>query len=241
MAKEQNISLNPSKISGNCGRLMCCLKYEQNVYEEKLERLPNIGAIVKTPDGQGEVDGIEPVKEVIKVKIKDKDFSFYTDNGVFSKKGMDFGTRTLLENLDYENMHGKILDFGCGYGSIGIVISKITNLEVDMLDINKRSIELARENSKLNKVKTNIFESNIYENVTNKYDYIISNPPIRVGNEILYKILFEAQDHLNENGQLWIVVNKDQGAKSLVEKLKKYYNVNIITKNKGFFVILCSK
>lgn len=186
-------------------------------------------------------ENLEHDKKIIKVKIKDKDFSFYTDNGVFSKKGMDFGTRTLLENLDYENMHGKILDFGCGYGSIGIVISKITNLEVDMLDINKRSIELARENSKLNKVKTNIFESNIYENVTNKYDYIISNPPIRVGNEILHKILFEAHDHLNENGQLWIVVNKDQGAKSLVEKLKKYYNVNIITKNKGFFVILCSK
>ena len=186
-------------------------------------------------------ENLEHDKKIIKVKIKDKDFSFYTDNGVFSKKGMDFGTRTLLENLDYENMHGKILDFGCGYGSIGIVISKITNLEVDMLDINKRSIELARENSKLNKVKTNVFESNIYENVTNKYDYIISNPPIRVGNEILHKILFEAQEYLNENGQLWIVVNKDQGAKSLVEKLKNYYNVNIITKNKGFFVILCSK
>lgn len=186
-------------------------------------------------------ENLEHDKKIIKVKIKDTDFNFYTDNGVFSKKGMDFGTRTLLENLDYENMHGKILDFGCGYGSIGIVVSKITNLEVDMLDINKRSIELARENSKLNKVKTNVFESNIYENVTNKYDYIISNPPIRVGNEILHKILFDAQEYLNENGQLWIVVNKDQGAKSLVEKLKKYYNVNIITKNKGFFVILCSK
>ena len=71
MAKEQNISLNPSKISGNCGRLMCCLKYEQEVYEDKLKRMPNIGAIVKTPDGQGEVDGIEPLKEVVKVKIKD--------------------------------------------------------------------------------------------------------------------------------------------------------------------------
>ena len=71
MAKEQNISLNPSKISGNCGRLMCCLKYEQEVYEDKLKKLPNVGAIVKTPDGQGEVDGIEPLKEIVKVKIKD--------------------------------------------------------------------------------------------------------------------------------------------------------------------------
>ena len=73
MAKEQNISLNPSKISGNCGRLMCCLKYEQEVYEEKLQRLPNVGAIVDTPDGKGEVDGVETLKEVVKVKIKDGD------------------------------------------------------------------------------------------------------------------------------------------------------------------------
>lgn len=186
-------------------------------------------------------EDLEHNKKIIKVIIKNEDFSFITDNGVFSKKGLDFGTRTLLENLDYKNISGKILDFGCGYGSIGIIVSKFTGLEVDMLDINKRSIELAKENSKLNKVKTNIFESNIYENVQDKYDYIISNPPIRVGNEILYKILFEAKDHLNDNGKLIIVVNKDQGAKSLMEKLKKFYNVNLITKNKGFFVILCSK
>lgn len=186
-------------------------------------------------------EDLEHNKKIIKVIVKNEDFSFITDNGVFSKKGLDFGTRTLLENLDYENINGKILDFGCGYGSIGIIVSKFTGLEVDMLDINKRSIELAKENSKLNKVKTNIFESNIYENVQDKYDYIISNPPIRVGNEILYKILFEAKDHLNDNGKLIIVVNKDQGAKSLMEKLKKFYNVNLIAKNKGFFVILCSK
>ena len=77
MAKEQNISLNPSKISGNCGRLMCCLKYEQEVYEEKLKRLPNIGAIVKTPDGKGEIDSIETLKEVVRVKIKDGDIFTY--------------------------------------------------------------------------------------------------------------------------------------------------------------------
>ena len=77
MAKEQNISLNPSKISGNCGRLMCCLKYEQNVYEEKLERLPKIGAIVETDDGVGEVVGIEILKEIIKVKFKEDDETFF--------------------------------------------------------------------------------------------------------------------------------------------------------------------
>lgn len=77
MAKEQNMSLNPSKISGNCGRLMCCLKYEQDVYEEKLNRLPKIGAIVKTEDGEGVVDSIETLKEIVHVKLKDGDDTFY--------------------------------------------------------------------------------------------------------------------------------------------------------------------
>ncbi|MBQ2916744.1 MAG: stage 0 sporulation family protein [Clostridia bacterium] len=77
MAKEQNISLNPSKISGNCGRLMCCLKYEQEVYEEKLSRLPKIGAIVKTDDGEGEVCGVETLKEMVRVKLKDGDETFF--------------------------------------------------------------------------------------------------------------------------------------------------------------------
>lgn len=77
MAKEQNISLNPSKISGNCGRLMCCLKYEQEVYDEKLKILPKMGAIVKTEDGEGEVCGIETLKEKVKVKFKDGEDTFY--------------------------------------------------------------------------------------------------------------------------------------------------------------------
>ena len=77
MAKEQNISLNPSKISGNCGRLMCCLKYEQEVYEEKLKRLPKVGAIVKTEDGEGEVCGVETLKEIVKVKLHDGEDTFF--------------------------------------------------------------------------------------------------------------------------------------------------------------------
>ena len=77
MAKEQNLSLNPSKISGNCGRLMCCLRYEQAAYEDKLSRMPKVGAIVKTADGEGTVEGIETLKEIIKVKFKDGEDSFY--------------------------------------------------------------------------------------------------------------------------------------------------------------------
>lgn len=77
MAKEQNIALNPAKISGNCGRLMCCLKYEQEAYEEKLNKLPKIGAIVKTEDGEGTVDNVEILKEIVRVKIRDEEDTFY--------------------------------------------------------------------------------------------------------------------------------------------------------------------
>ena len=77
MAKEQNLSLNAGKITGVCGRLMCCLKYEQNVYEDKMKHLPHIGAIVKTEDGKGEVDSVEVLKEVVKVKLKDSEGNAY--------------------------------------------------------------------------------------------------------------------------------------------------------------------
>lgn len=167
--------------------------------------------------------------------IKNEKFEFITDNGVFSKKGLDFGTRTLLESL--ENIHGDVLDFGCGYGPIGIFVKKMFDANVDMIDINKRSIELAKKNSELNNVETNIFESDIYSEVTKKYDFIISNPPIRVGNEILYKILFEARDYLNNNGELWIVINKNQGAKTVMKNLEKIYKVELMRKNKGFYII----
>ncbi len=169
------------------------------------------------------------------VKIKNQEFSFYVDNGVFSKKGLDFGTRTLLENL--EDIHGDILDFGCGYGPIGIYLSKALSVNVDMIDINKRSLSLAHKNSILNKVNTNVFESNIYENIHKKYDFIITNPPIRVGKEILYKILIDAKNYLKKNGELWLVIHKDQGAKTVYKMLEEHYKVRLITKNKGFYII----
>lgn len=171
------------------------------------------------------------------VFINDKKYILLTDNGVFSKKGLDFGTRLLLENLELNKIKGEVLDFGCGYGPIGIYIKDNTGSLVDMIDINKRSIHLAKENAKLNKVDVNIFESNIYSNVTKKYDFIITNPPIRVGKQILYEILFKAKEHLKDNGELWLVISKDQGAKSLLKDLEKVYKVQLINKCKGFFII----
>ena len=174
------------------------------------------------------------------VVINGKEFTFFTDNGVFSKKGLDFGTRTLLESLP-EDLKGDILDFGCGYGPIGIYLKKSYDCEVDMLDINERSVSLAKKNANLNNAKVNIFLSDIYSNVNKKYDYIVTNPPIRVGKQILYKILFDAKDYLKENGKIYLVINKDQGAKSLMKDLANNYKVSLVNKNKGFFIICAEK
>lgn len=184
---------------------------------------------------------IKSNEKTVHVNINNLMYAFITDNNVFSKKGLDFGTRTMLECLDLKNINGDVLDFGCGYGPVGIYIKSNTNSNVDMVDINERAINLARKNAKLNRVDVNIFESDIYSNVSKKYDYIITNPPIRVGKEVLYRILVEAKEHLKEKGSLIFVINKDQGAKSTMEYLKNYYNVNILEKNKGFYVFQCEK
>lgn len=171
----------------------------------------------------------------VKVYINNQEFIFFTDNGVFSKKGLDFGTRTLLETIPV--LSGRVLDFGCGYGPIGIYIKKNNECTVDMVDINERSLDLAKKNALKNNVDVNIFKSDIYSNIKEKYDFIITNPPIRVGKKILYEILMNAKNHLVNNGELWLVINKDQGAKSLVKDLNEVYNVDIVSKNKGFYII----
>ena len=104
MAKDQNISLNPSKISGNCGRLMCCLKYEEDTYLEKLKDLPNVGAIVETEDGQGEVDGVEVLKGKIKVKFKNEEGYSYKR---YDAKDIKVIKDVTVEAIDEEELENK--------------------------------------------------------------------------------------------------------------------------------------
>ena len=168
-------------------------------------------------------------------------FIFLTDNGVFSKDGLDFGSRLLLETIPLEEVGGKILDMGCGYGVFGIVLSKLTQAHVDMVDVNLRALHLAERNIKENHVADiNVFESNVYENVSGKYSSIITNPPIRAGKKVVYDIVMNARNYLEENGRLFLVIRKEQGAKSLIIDLRKQYNVIVIAKKKGFYIIKCT-
>ena len=180
--------------------------------------------------------------EKYKTRIFDKEFCFNTDNGVFSKSKLDFGIRCLLENLPLEEIKGEILEVGCGYGVIPIILTRIVDKieSFDAVDVNKRALHLAEMNKKENFApKVNFFLSNCYKNINKKYDVIISNPPIRAGKNIVYEIVMNARNYLKEDGKLFIVINKDQGAKSLYKDLEKVYKCELINKKKGFWIIKC--
>ena len=168
-------------------------------------------------------------------------FIFLTDNGVFSKDGLDFGSRLLLETIPLDEVGGKILDMGCGYGVFGIVVGKLTSAHVDMVDVNLRALHLAERNARENHVdNVNIFESNVYQNVSSKYSSIITNPPIRAGKQVVYDIVMNAKNYLEENGKLFLVIRKEQGAKSLIVDLETVYTVKVLEKKKGFFILECT-
>ena len=186
-------------------------------------------------------DNLDSNIQKLNVKIFDTNFTFYTDNGVFSKGKLDFGTRSLLESLPLNEIKGNVLEVGCGYGVVPIILSKVCNAEnYEGVDVNKRALHLANMNLKDNKCSNiTFYESNCYESVNKKYDVIITNPPIRAGKKVVYEIVMNAKNYLKRDGILFIVVNKDQGAKSLFKDLNEVYDAELINKNKGFWIIKC--
>ncbi|MBC1350642.1 class I SAM-dependent methyltransferase [Listeria welshimeri] len=175
-----------------------------------------------------------------KVLLKGFNMNFTSDNGVFSKNTVDFGSKLLIEAFELEEKSGKILDVGCGYGPMGLTVAKeFPESQIEMVDVNLRALELAKENAELNKISnTHIYESSVYDNVTaTDYQAIISNPPIRAGKKVVHAILEGAFAHLRKNGELWIVIQKKQGGPSAEKKMEEVFgNVETVTKDKGYFI-----
>lgn len=185
---------------------------------------------------------IKSEKRLIKFNFNNKEFSIYSDNGVFSKDRFDYGTRVLLSNIDIFKLRGNVLDLGCGLGVVGIILGTFNkNINIDMIDVNERAILLSRENLMLNNVKANIFVSDIYKAVNKKYNYIITNPPIRAGKDVIRSFLFDGYDYLEDDGVIYFVMRKDHGVKSMIKELESKYIVNVIDKDKGFYVVELKK
>lgn len=177
--------------------------------------------------------------KIIEFELLNQKYQMFTDKGVFSKNKLDYGTKLLISTLPLSTIKGQVLDLGCGYGVVGYVIAEKTTAIIDMVDVNLRALHLAKRNTKKFKEKVNIFESDVYNNINKKYDYIITNPPIRAGKEVVNKFLFQAKDYLEKYGELWFVIRREQGAKTIIKNLDKEYNLSVVKKDKGFFIVCC--
>lgn len=176
--------------------------------------------------------------QTLTVELLGQSMRFKTDRGVFSKNGIDYGSRVLLENYQPESAKS-LLDVGCGYGTLGLTLAKKFDLDVTMVDVNSRALDLCRQNAIDNTVSNSKIElSNIYESVSEKYDAIISNPPIRAGKEVVHEILAGAFGHLNDGGHLTIVIQKKQGAPSAQKKMEEVFgNCQLVARDKGYFIL----
>lgn len=169
-------------------------------------------------------------------------FSMQSDAGVFSRGELDAGSRILLSALP-EVLTGDILDLGCGWGPIGISIGiAFPSCRVTFSDTNKRALSLCTQNASAYGINGSFILSDGFANIPDLFDHIISNPPIRTGKQTIYRLFAESEAHLRPDGDLYLVIRKQQGAPSAITYLKTLFdNVDVIDKSGGYWIIRCSK
>ncbi|REB07931.1 class I SAM-dependent methyltransferase [Sporosarcina sp. BI001-red] len=172
-------------------------------------------------------------------------FVFVTDAGVFSKGEVDFGSRLLIDTFRAPEIEGDILDVGCGYGPVGLsVASLLKDRTIQMVDVNERALALTRTNSQKNNIENvSIYSSDALDEVeTKEFASILTNPPIRAGKDTVFKIYRQASEHLAIGGELWVVIQKKQGAPSTITRLEELFgNAEIAAKSKGYYIIKSKK
>lgn len=181
---------------------------------------------------------------IITYTFFDTTFRLKTDAGVFSKKQLDEGTSAFLKVLLPLHLGERILDLGCGYGALGLTLAYFAPDSVFVVaDINLRALRLTRENvASLGLKNVTVVESDIYQNIQGAFDTIVINPPIRAGKKVIYAMFEGAYDHLCDNGSLYIVIRKDQGAPSAQKFLSGIFaQVELLKRDKGYYIYRATK
>lgn len=172
--------------------------------------------------------------------LKGTSYTFTSDEGVFSKGNVDFGTKLLIESFEAPEIAGDFLDLGCGYGPVGVFLADtFKERKVVMVDINERAVKLARENVQKNQLdNVKVKQSDQFSELENdRFAAILLNPPIRAGKKVVHQMFEESKKALVPHGELWIVIQKKQGAPSAKKKLEELFkNVETIIRKKGYFI-----
>ena len=195
-----------------------------------------------------EVQDVKSLKKIINYEIKNEKFEFLTDNGVFSKTKVDFGTDVMLRTFLNENKklgNIQILDIGCGYGVVSVVVKRFfEKAKILSTDVNERALELTKKNIQKNN-RTDDFEvrkSFVFDNISENFDVILSNPPIRAGKQVIFEIYEKSFFHLNKNGKFYCVIQTKHGAKSTKKKLEELFgNCTTLVIEAGYRIFRCVK
>jgi len=173
----------------------------------------------------------------IRENIRGIEFKFLTDRGVFSRKKIDKGSRLLAKSVKTKKSD-TVLDMGCGYGIVGITISKFVK-KVYMIDINSRAVHLTRKNIDLNKCSNvSVMKKDFFELEIKNFDVIVTNPPFRMGKKFVFKVIEKVPDFLKEEGRFYMVVRTKQGAKSYEEKIEEVFgNCETVDRESGYRVL----
>lgn len=167
--------------------------------------------------------------------------AFETDAGVFSKQHIDPGSEILCKSLP--ELRGRVLDMGCGWGAMTVMaLARFPALDVTMADVNERALDLAVRNVQKNGMQAKAVLSDGFERVEGEFDAVMTNPPIRAGKAVIYRMFEDAKAHLAEGGRLFLVIRKQQGAPSALKFLKELYaEAETIERDGGYWVIACRK
>ncbi|SEP95871.1 16S rRNA (guanine1207-N2)-methyltransferase [Ignavigranum ruoffiae] len=186
--------------------------------------------------------------QTFEFSFKHKTYTFQTNAGVFSKSQIDYGSQVLLEsflsNYQVENQE-KILELGSGYGPISIILNQeLPQTKITAVEINRRAYELAKQNAELNQASSIqwLLTDAINLQLMDRYQWVLTNPPIRAGKHVIQRFVAVAYEHLLENGRLVLVIQKKQGAPSMKKYMEEVFgNVERLKQDKGYWILSSQK